>query len=278
MKSIASSLALALAALPAWSASPLQAGSITQLNPCAPSLPPAQGGSNLVACGVGFNQLGEINFSFKNRGVEGINVIQVAPGASRPKTAVPPGPPIRIDVYLQGNRIESVYHPALGAGQLKEINVKIPSNYSSYMPKCGEARALKIVLDPQNQIKEVDDGDNIADRPSSDRPCPDMTVESIKKNANSTHTEYVAEVKLTNKGNAPARFRYLAMTSSSAAFGPLPDLDYDVLMVLDPGQSKKFTVGNAWGMSELWVRVMLDRMNEVPELDEGNNVKETTLD
>jgi hypothetical protein len=267
-------LALTGAGSEAWADNSLQLGTLSELNQCLPSLPLASGGSNLVPCALRFNALGEINFSFKNRGAVPINM--VAPGAPRPKNAEPAGPPIRIDVYMQNTRIESVYHPALAAGQVKEINVKIPSNYTK--PKCAEVRALRIVLDPQNQIPEVDDSDNLVDRPSADRPCPDMTIESIKKNANSAHTEFVAEVKLVNNGNAPARFRYLAMTSSNAAFSPLPDLDYDILMELEPGQSKKFTVGNAWGMSSMWVRVMLDRMNEVAELDEGNNIKEKTLD
>lgn len=269
-------LVLALTATDAWPDNSLQTGSMNELNPCVPSLPLAPGGSNLVGCALRFNALGEITFSFKNRGAAGINLTAAALGLPKPKSSQPSGPPIRIDVYLQNNRIESVYHPTLAAGQVKEITVKIPSNYPT--PKCGEVRALKIVLDPQNQIAEVDDGDNLVERPSTDRPCPDVAIESIKKNANAAHTEFVAEVKLVNKGNARARFRYLAMTSSNAAFGPLPDLDYDILMELEPGQSKKFTVGNAWGMSNLWVRVMLDRMNEVAELDEGNNVKEKTLD
>ena len=267
---------LVLTASNAWADNSLQLGQLNQLNPCMPSLPLAAGGSNLVPCFVRLNAMGDITFSFKNRGAVPINIASPVLGAAKTKGAPPPGPPIKIDVYLQNTRIESVYHPALAAGQVKEITVKIPTNYSK--PKCGDVRALKIVLDPQNQIPEVDDNDNLVDRPSADRPCPDLAIESIKKNANSAHTEFVAEIKLVNLGNAPARFRYLVATSSNAAFGPLPDLDSDALMELEAGQSKKFTSGNAWGMSKMYVWVLVDRMNEIPELNEGNNSKEKTLD
>ena len=268
-------LALTGAGSEAWADNSLQLGQLNQLNPCAPTLPLASGGANLVGCNVRLNAMGDITFAFKNRGAVPINI--TGPGlATKTKNAQPAGPPIKIDVYLQNTRIESVYHPALAAGQVKEITLKIPSNYQK--PKCGDVRALKIVLDPQNQIPEVADNDNLVDNPSADRPCPDLAIESIKKNANSAHTEFVAEIKLVNLGNAPAKFRYLVATSSSAAFGPLPDLDSDVLMELDAGQSKKFTAGNAWGMSKMYVWVLVDRMNEIPELNEGNNSKEKTLD
>jgi hypothetical protein len=267
---------LALTASNAWADNSLQLGQLNQLNACLPSLPLAAGAPNLVGCNVGLNAMGDITFSFKNRGAVPINISSPLAAAAKPKSAQPSGPPIKIDVYLQNTRIESVYHPALAAGQVKEITLKIPSNYAK--PKCGEARALKIVIDPQNQIAEAAENDNLVDRPTADRPCPDLAIESIKKNANAAHTEFVAEVKLVNLGNAPARFRYLIATSSNAAFGPLPDLDSDVLMELDAGQSKKFTAGNAWGMSKMYVWVLVDRMNEIPELNEGNNSKEKTLD
>jgi subtilase family serine protease len=179
-------------------------------------------------------------------------------------------------VYLQGTRIQSVYQQILAAGQLKEMTVKIPSNYPT--PRCGEVRALRIVIDPQNQIREAADGDNTVDRPAADRPCPDVAIESIKKNSNAAKTEFVAEVKLVNLGNAHARFRYLATTGSNGIIAPLPDLDYDIVMELEPGQSKKFTVGSALGINNMHVMVMLDRMQEVPELNEGNNYAEKVLD
>jgi hypothetical protein len=254
-------------------------GSLTQLNPCLASLPLIAGASELVGCNLKFNANGEITFSFKNRGSVGINTSPVIFGATKPKKeAQPAGPKIQIDVYLQGNRIESVYHAALGPGQTKEITVKIPSNYQSQVPKCGDVRALKVVLDPLKQIPESSDGDNVIERPAADRPCPDMAIESIKKNSNSLHTEYVAEVRLVNKGNANARFRYLATTGSNSAVAPLPDLDYDIVMELEPGQSKKFTVGSALGLNRLHVMVLLDRMGEVAELNEGNNYAEKMLD
>lgn len=48
-------------------------------------------------------------------------------------------------------------------------------------------------------------------------------------------------------------------------------------MEIAPGQSKKFTIGNTWSTSTMYVRVFLDRWAEVAELNEGNNFKEKTL-
>lgn len=267
---------LALCSPAAFPQLPVSSGSMNQLNPCLASLPPVSGVVELVGCSLKFNAKGEIELSFKNRGTVGINTSTPTLGATPAKGAPPTLPRIQIDVYLQGTRIQSVYQAALGAGQVKEITVKIPSNYQT--PKCADVRALKIVLDPLKQIPEGSDADNVLERPSVDRPCPDMAIESIKKNSNSAHTEYVAEVKLVNRGNAKARFRYMATTSNSGVVAPLPDLDYDIVMELEPGQAKKFTVGNAFAINKMSVMVMLDRMGEVPELNEGNNFAEKTLD
>lgn len=132
------------------------------------------------------------------------------------------------------------------------------------------------MIDPQNQIPEAFEDNNTVAR-TADRPCPDMEVESIKANYNDLRTEFVAEIRIVNKGNAPARFRYVALTSNSSAVAPLPAADFDKFMELEPGETKKFTIGNSFSYSKLYVRVFLDRFDEVAELNESNNFKEKTL-
>lgn len=271
----AAGLAMVLAS-PGLAQSPLRgAGRQTQLNECL--LPPLQGVSDLVGCGLGFNSLGEIRFSVKNRGTVGINtpaatVIRGVP--LRAARASGPAAKIRMDLYLDDKLIQSVYHPSLAGSEAKEFTAKIPSNYST--PQCGDTRSLKLVLDPVNQNSEASEANNVLAR-TADRPCPDMEVESIKANYNDLKTEFVAEIRIANKGNAPARFRYMALTSNSSAFAPLPSADFDKFMDVEPGQAKKFTIGNSFSYSKLYVRVFLDRFNEVAELNESNNFKEKTL-
>ncbi len=246
------------------------AGTQTQINECL--IPPQQGVSDLIPCSLRFNALGEITFSIRNRGTVGVNSPTVA-GSQTRKTAAE-GPRIRMDLYLGSALIESVHHGALAGGASKDFTAKIPSNYPT--PRCGETRDLRLVLDPANQIPEASNANNALAR-TTDRPCPDMEVESIKANYNDLKTEFVAEIRIVNKGNAPARFRYLALTSNSMAFGPLPSADFDKLMELEPGQTKKLTIGNTWAAGNMYVRVFLDRFNEVSELNESNNFKEKTL-
>lgn len=237
---------------------------------------PAGQGSDLIGCKLKFNSLGEITFSVKNRGPVGINtaVALVPSGVGRTTKAAEPGPKIRMDLYLGDKLIQSVYHGALGAGQSQEFTAKIPSN--SPTPKCGESQPLKLVIDPQQQIAEAFEDNNALAR-TADRPCPDMEVESIKANYNDLKTEFVAEIRIVNKGNAPARFHYMALTSNSQTFGPIPSADFDKLMVLEVGESKKFTIGNTFATGNMYVRVFLDRFSEVAELNESNNFKEKTL-
>jgi hypothetical protein len=196
------------------------------LNPCV--LTSTQAVSNLVPCGIKLSALGGITLSVKNMGTVGINVPTVDPSVRSPqlgRTAAPAGPPIQIDVYTGNQKIQSVYVERLAGNELKTVNVSIPSNYSK--PKCAETRTLKMVVDPLSKVAESSEADNIRTS-TTDRPCPDMAIEYINKNWNSLKTEFVAKIKLVNKGNAPAKFRYMALTSNSSAFGPLPSADFDV--------------------------------------------------
>jgi hypothetical protein len=261
-------------AAPAWAQNPQTvAGVQTQVSECVLQTQ----GADLVACRLGLNSLGEISFAVKNRGTVGINTATLtgSPDAQlRTARTTEPANKIRMDLYVDDKLIQSVYQQALAGGELKEFTAKIPSNYPT--PKCGETRALKLVIDPANQISEASEANNFIAR-TADRPCPDMEVESIKANYNDLKTEYVAEIKIVNKGNAPARFRYTALTSNSSAVSPLPAADFDKFLELDPGQTKKFTIGNSFSYSKMYVRVFLDRFSEVAELDESNNFKEKTL-
>jgi hypothetical protein len=271
---VGASLALLVAAR-GHAQTPLQdAAQQTQINECL--LPLIQGVSDLMGCGFGFTSLGEIRFEVKNRGTVGINSGLVTTGGvpSRAPRASEPATKIRMDLYLDDKLIQSVYHGSLAGGETREFIAKIPSNYST--PRCGETRGLRLVIDPQNQIGEASENNNVRAR-TADRPCPDMEVSSIQANYNDLKTEFVAEIRIVNRGNAPARFRYLALTSNSSAFGPLPSADFDKLMEIEAGQSKKFTIGNAFSYSKMYVRVFLDRFNEVAELGESNNFKEKTL-
>ena len=272
MKTMLCAGALALA-LPA--ATLAQAtGQTAALNECL--LPPVPNVADLLPCGLSFTALGEVHIKLTNHGTVGVNTPERAMSASVRTAVADPNKKIRIDLYVADKLVESLYHPALAGGSSKEMVAKIPSNYASLTPRCGESKALKVVVDAQNQFAESSESNNTWTR-QADRPCPDMEVESIQANYNNLKTEFVAEIRITNRGNAPARFRYLALTSNSQAFGPLPSADFDKLMEIDAGQTKKFTIGNSFANGKMYVRVFLDRFNDVAELGVGNNFKEKTL-
>ena len=229
--------------------------------------------SNAVACWITFNDLGQIVLGVKNLGTVNINNPNNTLTGTVSRT--PQGPPIQIDIYLQGVRIQSVYVDSLAGNELKRITVSIPSTYGK--PRCGESRLLKMIVDPYHRIDESNENDNSVEM-TKDRPCPDMAIESISKNWNSLRTEFVAEIKLVNRGNAPAKFRYLAMADpSQAVFGPLPAADFDKPIEIPVGGWKTFTIGSALATQHLYVRVFLDRFGEVEELDESNNFKDEVL-
>jgi len=230
--------------------------------------------TNLVACGVKFTALGEIRFGLKNLGTVAVNPssVTVTGGRIGRETIAPR--PVQIDVYMQNARVASAHVQSLGANEAKWITIPIPSNYTK--PKCAESRTLKVVVDATSLFTESSEADN-AVATTNDRPCPDMAVESISKNWNDLKTEFVAKIKIVNKGNAPAKFRYLALTSNGSSFGPLPSADFDKWMEIPEGGSRTFNIGNAFATSSMYVRVFLDRWGEIAELDEGNNFKEETL-
>jgi hypothetical protein len=230
--------------------------------------------TNLVACGMKFNALGEVQFTVRNLGTVGINMPTGIGGRTPSRTSEPTTPPVQMDIYMGGQKIASTHLQSIGANDSRTITVAIPSNYTK--PRCAESRALRLVVDATSLVAESSEADN-AYATTSDRPCPDMAIEYINKDWNSLKTEFVAKIKIVNLGNAPARFRYMALTSNSSSFGPLPSADFDKWMEIEEGGSKTFTIGNAFATSSMYVRVFLDRWYEVDELNESNNFKEETL-
>lgn len=225
--------------------------------------------ADLAIQDLGFNALGEVSFTLRNRGAVPINVNRLAPRA-----AVPNEDRIRIDVYVNGGLVRSLYEPRLNGRESKAMIAKLSS---TMVPRCAESRSLKVVVDPQDRHEELHDDNNAASL-QAERPCPDLAIKSIKTNYNDLKTEYVAVVTLINNGNATApRFGYVATTSNSSAFSALPDLDIASVENLAPGQTHKFTIGSTFSYSKMHVFVLLDRFREVDELNESNNQKEATL-
>src|SRR5688572_15290751 len=172
-------VSLCLAAATANAQLPLDPDELSQINMCAQ---PGGSGVNLIGCSLKFNSLGEITFTVKNRGDKGINTATgPADLNQQPGRKAPTGPPIEFNLYLQDKLIVTLYQPALGAGQSRTFTAKVPSNYATMIPKCAEARALKLHIDPKNQVAEATESDNILLRAAAKRPCPDLAIKSIRK-------------------------------------------------------------------------------------------------
>jgi len=178
-----------------------QLGSQTQaLNPDVIAL---QTTSDLVAKDLGFTGLGEITFNLVNRGKVGINVPAKPGGAGKLAAQAPPsGVPISIDIWMGTSKI-TIQQASMAGHQTKNFKVPIPSNYSK--PKCLETRNLKVVVDPQNRIKELHEDNNVTEALNSARPCPDLAIKSIKRHYTGVLNEtYRVKVTIINQGNAPS--------------------------------------------------------------------------
>lgn len=276
-------VSLCLAAATANAQLPLDPEDMTQINLCAQ---PGGTGVNLIGCSLKFNSLGEITFTVKNRGDAGINIASASPGNLKQSGAVrtaPSGPPIEFNLYLQDKLIVTLYQPALGAGQSRTFTAKIPSNYANLTPKCAEARALKLHIDPKNQVAEVAEGDNIITRTAAKRPCPDLAIKSIKKDEEGLLGEtYRVKVTVINQGNATAPGN--AVWATSLPDGVWPITGWPTLVPvatmgsLEPGETKSFKVGGSvMAGVRTSVRVVVDYHQKVEELEEGNNMKDDRL-
>jgi hypothetical protein len=105
---------------------------------------------DLIAGDVGLSGLGEIVFTLENRG--DVNINEGGKHTNPPKKTIST-PPIRIDLYLGGALVQSVYQASLGGDQSHAFAVKPLSN----VPNCKDVRAIKIVVDPANVVPELHD-------------------------------------------------------------------------------------------------------------------------
>ncbi|MEX2164253.1 MAG: CARDB domain-containing protein [Sulfuricaulis sp.] len=256
-----------------------QVGSQTQaLNPEIMAL---RTSSDLVVKDLAFNGLGEITFNLVNRGEVGINVPAKQGSAVKMAAPAPPsGPPISIDIWMGTSKI-TVQQPSMGGKQTKNFKVPIPSNYSK--PKCLETRNLKVVVDPQNQVKELHDDNNVAEAPNSGRPCPDLAIKSIKRDYSGLLKEtYTPKVTIINQGNAPSPSTQVWGTSLPGGVWPVtgwPELvPTHTIPALAPGQTTSFHIGGSVvSANHTAIRIILDRHFQIEESNESNNFKDERL-
>lgn len=238
--------------------------------------------ADLVTRDIGLSAAGEVTFRLVNRGEVGINVSAkpVALTLAQAPPSNPPGPPISIDIWVGTTRLYTAYQPTMGASQSKNFTVQIPPNYST--PKCLETRDLKIVVDPQNQIAELYDDNNVTEGTIA-RPCPDLAIKSIKRHYTGLLNEtYRVKVTIVNQGNAPSPGTQVWGTSLPTGIWPLtgwPELTPNhTIPALDPGETTSFkTGGSVLSTNHTAVRVVLDRFYAIEESDESNNFKDKQL-
>jgi len=185
--------------------------------------------------------------------------------------------PFRIDVWRDSlqTSVNFVSSKTMGVGLKSGRTVPIQPNEERRIvinelkvEKCSGNHTIKVAIDGTPPVQR-----------SLAAPCPDLTVVSIEKNYNNLHTEFGADVTITNMGTGTAgRFNVFAVTSNqlSGLFN-LPDSPYRVYESLAPGEMRKFTVGNALAVESMWVRVVVDMPDWNKELDETNNEMRKTL-
>ena len=144
--------------------------------------------------------------------------------------------------------------------------------------QCSGNHTISVAIDTGNTVNEADEKNNQVQQTVA-APCPDLTVVSIGKNWNNLHTEYGAEVTIKNQGTGSVgRFNVFAVTSNQlTGVFTLPDTPYRTYETLGPGETAKFTVGNALAVEKMWVRVVVDMPNWNKESDESNNEMRKTL-
>jgi subtilase family serine protease len=175
----------------------------------------------------------------------------------------------------------TVQQPSMGGKQTKNFKVPIPSNYSK--PKCLETRNLKVVVDPQNQIKELHDDNNVTEATNSARPCPDLAIKSIKRDYSGVLKEtYSPKVTIVNQGNAPSPSTQVWATSLPGDPWPVNGwpaiVPVKTISALAPGATTSFHVGGSvLSSNRTAVRIVLDRHYQIEESDENNNFKDERL-
>lgn len=226
-----------------------------------------QTSADLVPRDVGLSGLGEIVFTLQNRGDMNINADRFTMASKNLTT-----PPITIDLYINSVKVQSHYLPSFGAKETRVVTVTLPPNQR---PKCKESRAIKVVVDPANTIKELRDDNNVASITVA-RPCPDLAIKNIDRAAEGVaNSMYRVRVTVINQGNAPAPASqaWAASLSSAPGITGWPELiPVQTIPALAPGQTYTFkSGGSVFSFDNSWIKVFLDRDRKIDELDESNN-------
>jgi len=228
---------------------------------------------DLVVQQIDFAPDGQIHVTLANQGKTPVN----PPPAEAPR-GTPSGPPIQIDVYMGGTRIQTVYQQSLAASTTRVLKVQLQTN----PPKCGESRALRAVVDPQKVISEGNDANNDTSMTGT-RDCPDLAIKNIERDYSGIAGEtYSVKVTIINKGTATAPAHQAWATSLPTGVWPVtgwPELvPTEGIPELSPGETKTFHVGGSvLATSRTAVRIIVDRHFEIDELDESNNFKDEWL-
>jgi hypothetical protein len=224
---------------------------------------------DLVVQPLGFTPTGEVRITLRNTGVRAVNPVSDRGGT-------PSGPPIRLDVYVGGAQVATLYQPSLGGKTDKVLTVPLTSG----VPKCKETRALRVVVDAPNSISEQREDNNTTEAVAP-RPCPDLAVKSIKRDSTGGGTSYIPKVTIVNKGDAPSPSTKVwgtALTNYPGITGWPEMSPTHTLPALQPGQDTSFHIGgNVLPIDSSWVRIILDRYFEIQESDESNNFVEKEL-
>ena len=240
--------------------------------------------ADLVAKDLALTSLGEITFNLVNRGEVGVNVPAKAGAVTSlaaQAQAAPPGPPIRIDIYMGSSLVKSVFQSSIEGKQTKNFKENIPTTLPK--PKCLETRHLKVVIDPQKQVKELHDDNNVIEAPNSARPCPDLAIKSISRDFSGVFKEtYSPKVTIVNQGNAPSPATQVWATSLPGSPWPVNGwpaiVPVTTIPALAPGQTTSFHVGGSvLSSNRTAVRIVLDRHHQIEESDESNNFKDERL-
>jgi hypothetical protein len=227
---------------------------------------------DLVAKEVGLGGLGQIVFTLHNRGGVSVNV-----GSPKVPNASINTPPINIDLYVGGALVQSVYQQGLAGNSSRVMTVPMLNN----VPKCGETRAIKVVIDPANVIPELHDENN-STTATALRPCPDLAIQSIKRESSGIAGEtYRVLVTIVNKGTAaspPDEVWATALTSAPGLNGWPETVPMHTMPGLAPGATYSFRVGGTVAsVAHSWVRVFVDIKRLIEESDETNNLVDKTL-
>jgi subtilase family serine protease len=175
--------------------------------------------------------------------------------------------------------------PVGGRGGVSAANLALPFQqgerrtlkFSDVGVDCSGQHSLKLNVDTGGTISEVSEANNEKPKTMAS-PCPDLAVQSISKNWNRIHTQYVAEVIVINQGTGKTSpFSVATQATPGTPLGSLPGGGATQYSPLAPGQTLKLTTGAAHAIESLRVKVWLDVGNVVKESNEDNNVVERLL-